>query len=29
MKSKNFYDARNYLDKEEMGKIFNYNNLGG
>lgn len=28
MSSKNFYDARNCLDKEKMSKIFNFDNLG-
>jgi len=27
MKSRNFYDARNYLDKEKMSKIFNFENM--
>jgi UDPglucose 6-dehydrogenase len=26
-KSRNFYDARNYLDKEEMKKVFNFENV--
>ncbi|MDD4381956.1 MAG: UDP-glucose/GDP-mannose dehydrogenase family protein [Candidatus Dojkabacteria bacterium] len=28
MKSKNFYDARNFLEKEKMNKIFKFDNLG-
>jgi len=28
MTKKNFYDARNCLDKESMSKIFNFDNLG-
>jgi UDPglucose 6-dehydrogenase len=27
MRNKNFYDVRNYLDKEEMHKIFNFRNI--
>jgi UDPglucose 6-dehydrogenase len=28
MKNKNFYDARNYLDRNKMESIFNFDNLG-
>jgi UDPglucose 6-dehydrogenase len=28
MKDKNFYDARNYLDRNKMESIFNFDNLG-
>jgi UDPglucose 6-dehydrogenase len=28
MKDKNFYDARNYLDRNKMENIFNFDNLG-
>jgi UDPglucose 6-dehydrogenase len=28
MAKKNFYDARNCLNKEDMSKIFNFDNLG-
>jgi UDPglucose 6-dehydrogenase len=28
MKEKNFYDARNCLDRDKMSEIFNFNNLG-
>jgi UDPglucose 6-dehydrogenase len=28
MKSKNMYDARNFLNKEKMSQIFNFRNLG-
>jgi UDPglucose 6-dehydrogenase len=27
MRNKNFYDARNYLDRKEMDKIFNFKNV--
>jgi hypothetical protein len=27
MKNKNFYDARNYLDRDKMQNIFNFDNL--
>jgi UDPglucose 6-dehydrogenase len=27
MKEKNFYDARNCLDRDEMSKVFNFNNV--
>jgi UDPglucose 6-dehydrogenase len=27
MKNKNFYDARNYLDRDKMEDIFNFDNL--
>ena len=28
MSSKNFYDARNCLDREKMSKIFKFDNIG-
>jgi UDP-N-acetyl-D-mannosaminuronate dehydrogenase len=28
MAENNFYDARNCLNKEEMSKLFNFDNLG-
>lgn len=29
MKTKNFFDARNFLDKKKMSKIFNFKNIAG
>jgi UDPglucose 6-dehydrogenase len=28
MKNKNFYDARNYLDRDKMQNIFNFDSIG-